>query len=267
LEHLKSSIMRILSYQQLLTLPPVLSYKRDKLVPAPEINLSAWNNELVAVIGGQLASQAFLKKVLQAAKPGASPEPGEAAGLAPESSLYEHLCQVIARRTPKLSEESISSLTEQYLAAAYLQPYRSSLAEEVGPLAWKQLLLALTFALEQPVMILPDIFTGAANTEKALLRRVIHNLRHLQLKPRTIFFLARQPEEALFLADRVVVLEPGASGTIGEVIPVFFQEPRNRSIISQLPAYRALRKRLRYLLTDACAGEDLLSFSTLQSIS
>lgn len=259
--------MRILSYQQLMTLPPVLSYKRDKLVSAPEINLAAWQNELVAVIGGQVASQAFVKKVMQLTQPGLPPESQEAASLVPGFSLFTHLYQVIARRSPKLSEESITALTEQHLAAAYLQPYRASLAEEVGPTAWKQLLLALTFALEQPVMILPDIFSGAANTEKALLQRVIHNLRRLQLKPRTIFFQARQPEEALFLADRVVVLEPGAAGTIGEVIPIFFQEPRNRSLISQLPAFRALRKRLRYLLTDACAGEDLLSFSTLESLS
>lgn len=259
--------MRILSYQQLMTLQPVLSYKRDKLAPAQEINLSAWQNELVAVIGGQMATQSFLKKVVQLTQPGSASASQEAAGLVPEASLFTHLYQVIARRSPKLTEESCTSLTEQYLAAAYLQPYRTNLAEEVGAMAWKQLLLALTFALEQPVMILPDIFTGAANSEKALLQRVIHNLRHLQLKPRTIFFQARQPEEALFLADRVVVLEPGASGTIGEVIPIFFQEPRNRSLISELPAYRALRKRLRYLLIDACAGEDLLSFSTLESMS
>ena len=68
--------------------------------------------------------------------------------------------------------------------------------------------------------------------------------------------------EAGQLASRAL-----AAGTIGEVIPIFFQEPRNRSLISQLPAYRALRKRLRYLLIDACAGEDLLSFSTLESMS
>ena len=107
--------MRILSYQQLLTLPPVLSYKRDKLVPAPEINLSAWKNELVAVIGGQLASQAFLKKVWQQSQPEASPESREAAGLAPECSLFNHIYRVIARRSPKLSEESLRSLTEQHL--------------------------------------------------------------------------------------------------------------------------------------------------------
>jgi ABC-type nitrate/sulfonate/bicarbonate transport system ATPase subunit len=257
--------MRIISYQKLMDLPPVLSTKRDKLINTHEINLAGWQNELVAVIGGQAGCQAFLKQVLAMGNQEGLAHPQVTASLEPKLTLSGHLYQVIARESPYLTETRRSALTEQYLTAAYLQPYRTSLAEEVNATVWKQLLLALTFALNQKVMILPEVFAGAYAPEKALLQRTIQNLRHIQNKPRTIFFPTQQPNEAILLADRVVVLEPTAAGTIGEVIPVFFQEPRNRSIISQLPAYRALRKRLLYLLTDAFAGEDLVSFSALES--
>jgi ABC-type nitrate/sulfonate/bicarbonate transport system ATPase subunit len=248
-------------------MPPVLSYKRDKLVNTNEITLNSWQNELVAIIGGPLACEAFLKKVLEQGTTGAKGPATPAAALAPGITIYDHVYQVIADTAPYFTESKRTALTEQYLAAAYLQPYRTRLAEEVTATVWKQLLLALTFALEQKVMILPDVFFELPASEKALLQRAIQNLRLIQPKPRTIFFLPRHPEEAVYLADRVVVLEPSAAGTIGEVIPVFFHEPRNRSIINQLPAYKALRKRLLYLLTDAFAGEDLLSFSALESLS
>jgi ABC-type nitrate/sulfonate/bicarbonate transport system ATPase subunit len=258
--------MRIISYQELIDLPPVLSYKRDKLINNNEITLNGWQNELVAIIGGQEGCAAFLKKVLLLGNNGSSAV-APAAPLLPKLTIFGHLYQVIAQQFFYLTETSRSALTEQYLTAAYLQPYRTCLAEEVSATVWKQLLLALTFSLDQKVMVLPDVFSAAPTPEKALLQRVIQNLRQIQKKPRTIFFQTQQPEEAILLADRVVVLEPTAAGIIGEVIPVFFQEPRNRSIISQLPAYLAFRKRLLYLLTDAYAGEDLISFSTLESLS
>lgn len=259
--------MRIISYQELMQMPPVLPYKRGNLFSTHKIDLPAWQNELVAVVGGQRAGQAFLKKILALASSGMPAGiPTELSPVA-ELTVFGHLYQVISRESPYLSDTSRSALTEQYLTAAYLQPYRTRVAAEVSATVWKQLLLALIFAREQKVIFLPDIFSGAPHPEKALLQRVIRNLRASQQSPRTIFFYTQQPEEAISLADRVVVLEPGTAGTIGDVIPVFFQEPRNRSIISQLPAYRALRRYLRYLLTDALALEDQVSFSLLKLLS
>jgi ABC-type nitrate/sulfonate/bicarbonate transport system ATPase subunit len=261
--------MRIISYQKLMALPPVLSYKRDKLLNKNEINLNGWHNELVAIIGGQQASQAFLKKALLMGNNGVDSLTGAeaAASLEPETSIFSHIYQVISRESPYLTETKRADLTEQYLSAAYLQPYRTWTAEEVTASIWNKLLLAISFALDQKVMILPDVFAEAAGSEKAILQLAIQNLRHIQKKPRIIFFQPGQLEDAILLADRIVILEPTAAGTIGEVIPVFFYEPRNRNIIRQLPAYTALRKRLLYLLTDAFAGEDLVSFTPLESLS
>jgi nitrate/nitrite transport system ATP-binding protein len=259
--------MRIISYQQLMELPPVFPYKRPRLAHNPVINLAGWKNELIAVIGGQQAGQAFLRNAQALDNPGLPSGPQTAVNLVPDLTIFGHIYRVIARDSPYLPEASRWALTEQYLTAAYLEPYRTKLPGEVKATVWNQLLLALAFAQEQQVMVLPDIFAEAPAPEKALLQRALQNLRHIQQKPRTIFYYARQPEEALLLADRLVVLEPGVAGTIGEVIPVFFYRPRHRRTLRQLPAYRALRQRLRYLLTDAFAGEDLVSFSPLESFS
>ena len=257
--------MRIISYQKLMQLPPVLSYKRNKLIRNNEINLNSWQNELIAIVGGQLASQAFLKKVMPAIYQ-------QAADLAPvvlkpRTTVFDHLYHLVAREYPELSKTRCAAVAERYLRAAYLQPYQSLLAEELSPTGWNQLLLALIFAHDQAVMLLPDVFVEATLSEGAFLQAAIRNLRLLQKKDQTIFIQTRQPENALFLADRVVVLEPTAAGTIGAVIQVFFPEPRNRLILSELPAYKALQKRLHYLLTDAFAQEDLLTLSTSPSLS
>lgn len=259
--------MRIITYQEIRQLRPVLPARRKKPVIFYQIDLPGWQNELVAVIGSKQAGEAFLKKAQACGSPGHAAGAPAQANLVTGLTLFGHLYQVICRESPQLAETRRSELTDAYLTAAYLQPYRTHLIEEVSLTAWKQLLLALIFARQQQVMILPDIFAGAGAPEKALLQRAIHNLRALQPKPRTIFFHTRQPEEAILLADRIVVLAPGAACRIGEVIPVFFQEPRSHSRLSQLPAYGALRRRLRYLLTDALALEDQVSFSMLQSLS
>jgi ABC-type nitrate/sulfonate/bicarbonate transport system ATPase subunit len=257
--------MRIISYQNLMQLPPVLSYKRNPLIRKNEINLNSWQNELIATVGGQLSSQAFREKVMQLSQQEAG---GPAAvGLKPETTIFDHLYQLVAREYPNLAETRRAAVAEQYLQAAYLLPYQTRTTEEVSARVCNQLLLALTFALNQKVMFLPDVFAEATFSEKTLLQRAIRNLRLLQKKNQTIFIQTQLPEDALYLADRVVVLEPSAAGTIGEVIPIFFPEPRNRRILSQLPAYKVLRKRLHYLLTDAFAQEDLLTLSTSPSLS
>ena len=45
---------------------------------------------------------------------------------------------------------------------------------------------------------------------------------------RTIVFVTHDAEEAILLADRIVMFSPGPPGTIVEVIDVPFRKPRNR---------------------------------------
>ena len=57
-------------------------------------------------------------------------------------------------------------------------------------------------------------------------------------------------EEAVFLSDRIVVMNNGPAATIREIEEVHLPRPRNKKDIVNLPEYRIIRERLLSLLMD-----------------
>src|SRR3546814_9506771 len=65
---------------------------------------------------------------------------------------------------------------------------------------------------------------------------------------KTIVLITNDVDEALLLADRVVILEP--AGALGETFPVDIQRPRNRTELNHELGYQQLRNRI-----TACLGK------------
>ena len=80
--------------------------------------------------------------------------------------------------------------------------------------------------LDEPFGALDEFTREAMNLE---LLRIWHNTR------KTVFFVTHNINEAVFLADRVVVMTP-RPGQIAKVLPVTLPRPRGREVM-KLPAY------------------------------
>jgi ABC-type nitrate/sulfonate/bicarbonate transport system ATPase subunit len=57
----------------------------------------------------------------------------------------------------------------------------------------------------------------------------------------TVIMVTHDVDEALLLADRIVMMTSGPAATIGEIIPVPFPRPRRREEILARPDYFWLR--------------------------
>jgi ABC-type nitrate/sulfonate/bicarbonate transport system ATPase subunit len=51
-------------------------------------------------------------------------------------------------------------------------------------------------------------------------------------------------DEAIFLADRVVMMTSGPAATIGEIVDIPFARPRDRAALLEDPTFYALRERI-----------------------
>ena len=75
----------------------------------------------------------------------------------------------------------------------------------------------------------------------------------------TVLMITHDIDEALFLADRVVMMTNGPAAHIGEVMEIPFQRPRNRARLMENPQYYELRNYAldflyrRYAHDDAAA--------------
>ncbi len=59
----------------------------------------------------------------------------------------------------------------------------------------------------------------------------------------TVMMITHDIDEALFLADRIVMMTNGPAAKIGEIMEVHFPHPRNRTQMMEDPAYYTLRNR------------------------
>lgn len=120
----------------------------------------------------------------------------------------------------------------------------------------QQTKLALRFAAGHQIVVLDYLFDTLEGVEKGLLHMSLLNLLDSEIKPRTVIYATQHLEDAVFMADRILVMDSVKVGAIAENLSVWLPRPRNRQTLKGLPTYKALLKLMQYLLTDATAIED-----------
>jgi nitrate/nitrite transport system ATP-binding protein len=114
--------------------------------------------------------------------------------------------------------------------------------------------VARALAMTPEILLLDEPLSALDALTRAKLQGEIDRIR--EQEKRTIILITNDVDEALLLADRVVVLEPG-SGTLGQIFDVTINRPREKTALNHDPAYKALRNRIaNYLggLNDAKAA-------------
>ncbi|WP_204102811.1 MULTISPECIES: nitrate ABC transporter ATP-binding protein [Spirulina sp. CCY15215] len=73
----------------------------------------------------------------------------------------------------------------------------------------------------------------------------------------TVLMITHDIDEALFLADRLVMMTNGPAATIGEIMQIPFERPRDRVQIMEDPKYYQLRNYALEFLYDRFAHDDV----------
>ena len=71
---------------------------------------------------------------------------------------------------------------------------------------------------------------------------------------KTVVMVTHDVDEALFLADRVVMMTSGPGATVGEMLTVPFPRPRSRAAVLNHADYYQLRDQLIGFLEERAAA-------------
>jgi NitT/TauT family transport system ATP-binding protein len=143
----------------------------------------------------------------------------------------------------KVDKAASQAKVDQLLTMLHLQDFRKRYPKDLSGGMRQRVAIARVLAIDSPIMLMDEPF-GALD---ALTRRTLQDeLLRLWLELRkTILFVTHSIEEALYLADRTVVMTY-RPGTLKCDLRIDL--PRPRDVAS--PAFNALKKELSQLLME-----------------
>ncbi|SDT86252.1 nitrate/nitrite transport system ATP-binding protein/nitrate/nitrite transport system ATP-binding protein [Verrucomicrobium sp. GAS474] len=108
--------------------------------------------------------------------------------------------------------------------------------------------IARAFALSPKMLLLDEPFGMLDGLTKFELQQVLIELWRKDRK--TALMVTHDVDEALFLADRIVMMTNGPAAEVGEVMEVPFPRPRDRKAVMEHPDYYTLRMQLITFLEE-----------------
>jgi len=201
---------------------------------------------LLRIVAGLDVPTAGSARVVEAARrPGALPS----ATVFQEQSLFPWLRVednvAVAFDALDVPRDEVRRRSREMLDLVGLRGYERAWPHELSGGMKQRVAVARAFAVDPPVLYMDEPF-GALD-ELTRVGLVNELMRLWERSPKTIVFVTHGIEEALTLADRVVVMS-ARPGQIREIVPVDFPRPRDAVTIRGQPRFAELVVRIWELL-------------------
>jgi nitrate ABC transporter ATP-binding subunit len=179
----------------------------------------------------------------------------QTAALLPWLTVRDNVLLAIESRTGARSIEERRRLAEDYLIQVGLAGIGDSLPEEISAGMRQRVGIARAFAVEPQVLLLDEPFSLLDALTRFELQEELLTL--CERTNKTVVMVTHDVDEALLLADRIVMMTTGPAATIGGILPVPLPRPRTRAMVLEHPAYYPARDHLlRFLESGISPPED-----------
>jgi nitrate ABC transporter ATP-binding subunit len=253
-----------------------VSFKTPKgtYTAVKEISLTVQKGEIVTLIGHSGCGKSTLmgtisgmvkpttgeviangKKVL-----GPGPDRGivfQNYSLLPWLTVYRNIYEAVDSALKELSKTEKRELVERTLKTVHLWDHKDKLPGQLSGGMKQRVAIARAFAINPSILLLDEPFGALDALTKSNMHVELLKLWNLDNREKTIVMVTHDIEEAIFLSDRVVVMNNGPEATIKEIVQVPLERPRNKKDIVHDPVYMNIHDRLLSLLIDKFSINDI----------
>jgi nitrate ABC transporter ATP-binding subunit len=238
---------------------------RGPQVIVEEFDLNIRKGEFIALLGHSGCGKSTVLTMLAGLNPistggivldgreiqGPGPDRGvvfQSPCLLPWLSAYDNVALGVERVYPRASRRERQETVEYYLELVGLGSAMRNMPAELSLGMQQRVGLARAFALAPKVLLLDEPFGMLDSLTRLELQEVLATL--LELDQRTALMVTHDVDEALFLADRIVMMTNGPRARVGTVLDVPFERPRRRSAVLEHPDYYVRREEMLTFLAE-----------------
>jgi len=168
-------------------------------------------------------------------------------------NIYEAVDSVLADKSPAEKR----TLVENNLKMVNLWEHKDKLPGQLSGGMKQRVAIARAFSINPAILLLDEPFGALDALTKSSMHVELLKLWNLDNRDKTIVMVTHDIEEAIFLSDRVVVMNNGPAATIKEIVDVPLPRPRNKKDIVHSAEYMNIHDRLLNLLIDKFSIDDM----------
>lgn len=169
-------------------------------------------------------------------------------------NIYEAVDSAIKFKTAAQKKE----LVINNLKMVKLYDHKDKLPGQLSGGMKQRVAIARAFAINPSILLLDEPFGALDALTKSSMHVELLKLWNLDNREKTIVMVTHDIEEAIFLSDRVVVMNNGPAATIREIVDVPLPRPRNKKDIVHDEVYMTIHDKLMNLLIDKFSIDDIL---------
>ncbi|KGH47600.1 sulfonate ABC transporter ATP-binding protein [Modestobacter caceresii] len=225
-----------------------------------DVDLTIASGEFVAVVGASGCGKSTLLRILAGFErpsggvvevggtPVTGPGPDRGVvfqdyGLFPWLSVRENVAYGPSRK--KLPRAEVAAVTDRFIAAVGLTRFAGKYPAQLSGGMQQRVAIARVLANDPSLLLMDEPFGALDALTRADLQAELKRI-HVDTRT-TVVFVTHSIEEAVYLADRVVVMTGGAShgvpGSIRRIVPV---DLTDRDVTS--PAFNAVKREIADLV-------------------
>ena len=224
-----------------------------------DINLSVEKGEFVAIVGFSGAGKTTLISLIAGLlKPSSGSlmlndleitEPGPDRGivfqnysLLPWLSVFENILLAVEAVNPNWTADKRKEHVEKYIAMVNLTPARDKKLGELSGGMRQRVSVARALAMDPQILLLDEPLSALDALTRATLQDEVSRIWSEDKK--TVVMITNDPDEGIYLANRIIPLTAGPGATLGPSFQIEIPRPRGRKSINHNPHFKQLRREI-----------------------
>ena len=129
-----------------------------------------------------------------------------------------------------------------------LTPATNKLPKELSGGMRQRVSVARTLAMNPKILLMDEPLSALDALTRGNLQDSINDI--WQADQKTVLLITNDVDEAIYLADRIIPMNPGPNATLGPEFKVNIPRPRDKADMNKMPEFKKLRNDVaKYLIS------------------